>query len=357
MVPSSPGKRPTPNPIPIPYFHGLQPGSSSLSDETADSHVDTPSGSPIMDMFSTDNDQMSIASRATLATFSLDDDQMSIASRATLARFSLDDDQLSVASRIAFDMNRPDNNRMSTGSAAASASPVGATCAGKKRKHEAIMSGGGAATSASSVNANCVVSGALGALFGATVFTIGLISLLSVNFKPYAPQNKPQLALAIKLCLQESVKGDCSGLHGPIGKWDVSAITHMDSLFENATQFNQDLSLWDVSHVTNMFRMFSNALTFDQDLSPWEVSNVVNMRGMFDYAQNLHQSFCTHAWAEAASRSHIRHGTFPGSPVKIICADTTRPTTVTIPPGSSTRFPPCTCVTYPISPPHGSSSH
>ena len=79
----------------------------------------------------------------------------------------------------------------------------------------------------------------------------------------------------------------------------------MESLFENATEFNQDLSLWDVHQVTNMYKMFSNARAFDQDLSPWEVSNVLNMRDMFDGAENLYQSFCTHAWAEAASRSSL----------------------------------------------------
>ena len=55
----------------------------------------------------------------------------------------------------------------------------------------------------------------------------------------------------------------------------------MNSLFDNAYTFNQDLSSWDVSSVTNMSKMFRYAFIFNQDLSSWDVSSVTDMRRCF----------------------------------------------------------------------------
>ncbi|MCY4215867.1 MAG: BspA family leucine-rich repeat surface protein [Flavobacteriaceae bacterium] len=36
-----------------------------------------------------------------------------------------------------------------------------------------------------------------------------------------------------------------------VGDWDVSRVTAMLRIFEDASSFNQDLSGWDVDQVTN----------------------------------------------------------------------------------------------------------
>ena len=54
--------------------------------------------------------------------------------------------------------------------------------------------------------------------------------------------------------------------------WDVSEVTLMNTMFDCATSFNQDLSSWNVSGFTDMGCMFSGANNFNQDLSSWEVS-------------------------------------------------------------------------------------
>ena len=51
-------------------------------------------------------------------------------------------------------------------------------------------------------------------------------------------------------------------------------------MFEQSA-FNQDISSWDVSNVTNMDAMFDDASAFNQDISSWDVSSVTNMELCF----------------------------------------------------------------------------
>ena len=75
--------------------------------------------------------------------------------------------------------------------------------------------------------------------------------------------------------------------HGPISHWDVSAVTAMDGIFEDATTFNYDISDWDTSAVTNMANMFQRAAAFDKDTSEWDVARVTNMDYMFNDASSF----------------------------------------------------------------------
>ena len=66
-----------------------------------------------------------------------------------------------------------------------------------------------------------------------------------------------------------------------IGDWDVSSVTYMSQMFRDATSFNQPIGNWDVSNVTSMFRMFRDTPYFNQDTSSWDVSSVIYMNEMF----------------------------------------------------------------------------
>jgi surface protein len=66
----------------------------------------------------------------------------------------------------------------------------------------------------------------------------------------------------------------------PIGEWDVSKVTNMNSLFKN-TDFNEDISNWDVSNVRDMSSMFEAANSFDQNLKDWIIYDDVNVHNMF----------------------------------------------------------------------------
>ncbi|MGM0581506.1 MAG: BspA family leucine-rich repeat surface protein [Bacteroidota bacterium] len=84
---------------------------------------------------------------------------------------------------------------------------------------------------------------------------------------------------------QAFTTNDTSSLNG----WDVSNVTNMSSMFDNASSFNSVLSNWNVSNVTNMRSMFNAAVSLDSiaDLSSWDVSNVTNMSSMFSGATSF----------------------------------------------------------------------
>ena len=74
---------------------------------------------------------------------------------------------------------------------------------------------------------------------------------------------------------------DRDSFNGDLSEWDVSSVTDMRYMFQEAAAFNGDLSEWDVSSVTNMRNMFNSAQAFDGDISAWNVSSVTDMRKMF----------------------------------------------------------------------------
>ena len=70
---------------------------------------------------------------------------------------------------------------------------------------------------------------------------------------------------------------DCSSLNtANVVDWDVSKVLTMDSAFENASTFNQDLSKWDVSAVVSMNNFLHNAAAFSHDLSTWCVGQILS---------------------------------------------------------------------------------
>jgi hypothetical protein len=51
----------------------------------------------------------------------------------------------------------------------------------------------------------------------------------------------------------------------------------MDSMFNAATSFNQNLSTRDVSNAVDMGGMFANASSFNGDISNWNTSKAQRM--------------------------------------------------------------------------------
>ena len=74
-----------------------------------------------------------------------------------------------------------------------------------------------------------------------------------------------------------------------IGGWDTSKVLTINRMFVGATNFNQNIGSWDMSGVTDMSYVFSDATNFNQDIGGWDTSNVTNMTDMFEEARAFNQ--------------------------------------------------------------------
>ena len=83
----------------------------------------------------------------------------------------------------------------------------------------------------------------------------------------------------------------CSALTtiNKIGEWACSNVTSMSSMFQSATNFNQNIGSWNTSNVTSMSSMFQSATNFNQNIGSWNTSNVTSMSSMFYQATNFNQ--------------------------------------------------------------------
>ena len=63
--------------------------------------------------------------------------------------------------------------------------------------------------------------------------------------------------------------------------------TTLESIFENAREFNQSVSTsgdsWKINNVTTLKNAFKSARAFNQDIN-WSINTVTNMSGMFEFA-------------------------------------------------------------------------
>ena len=82
---------------------------------------------------------------------------------------------------------------------------------------------------------------------------------------------------------------NCSDFNGDITGWDVSSVENMEEMFDGCESFNQDIGSWDTSSVTNMKRMFYDCIIFNQDIGGWDTSSVTNMDQMIRYAEAFNQ--------------------------------------------------------------------
>jgi len=86
--------------------------------------------------------------------------------------------------------------------------------------------------------------------------------------------------------------GSCASLgsSGNMNGWDVSGVTTMRYMFEDATSFNQNIGSWDTSSVTDMRWLFSGCSSFNQPIGSWDTSSVTYMWWMFYVATSFNQN-------------------------------------------------------------------
>jgi surface protein len=67
---------------------------------------------------------------------------------------------------------------------------------------------------------------------------------------------------------------EATNFNQDISSWETGNVTSMGFMFKGATSFDQPIGQWDVSSVTNINDMFRNASSFNRDLNSWNVSAV-----------------------------------------------------------------------------------
>lgn len=85
--------------------------------------------------------------------------------------------------------------------------------------------------------------------------------------------------------------------NGDIRNWNVGSVRNTEAMFKEAATFNQDISAWDVSSVINMNSMFQDAPMFNQRIDKWIVSHYLQtvestFNGATSFSQDL-SAWCT----------------------------------------------------------------
>ena len=109
---------------------------------------------------------------------------------------------------------------------------------------------------------------------------LGIISLANA-FRSCANLTEAPTSIPSSVRNMNSMFRNASSFNQDIGSWNVSSVTTMSTMFNGATSFNQDIGSWNVSSVGSMNNMFFGASSFNQDIGSWNVSSVTNMSDMF----------------------------------------------------------------------------
>ncbi|AUP80266.1 BspA family leucine-rich repeat surface protein [Flavivirga eckloniae] len=117
-----------------------------------------------------------------------------------------------------------------------------------------------------------------------------------ISFSNSTPENKLKIQSIDQWGSQvwSSMVGAFNGCTNLQGKAtdapNLSMVRNMNTMFENASSFNQNIGNWDVSNVESMHSLFKGASKFDGDITGWDVSNVTSMTSMFDGASDFNQN-------------------------------------------------------------------
>jgi surface protein len=100
----------------------------------------------------------------------------------------------------------------------------------------------------------------------------------------------------------------------PIGSWDTGSVENMEYMFNQASAFDQEIGGWDVSSVTNFNGMFQSASLFNNanqsSINSWTINNSapVTMNSMFQSAINFKQDVSGWGVLEVTDMSNMFRG-------------------------------------------------
>ena len=96
---------------------------------------------------------------------------------------------------------------------------------------------------------------------------------------------------------------------------DLSQVTSLKSMFEEATSVNPDVSNWDTSNVTDMEALFLRAASANPNTSNWDVSNVTDMSEMLENS-NLSEENLTAIYENWSQLNLQQNVTFSAGTIK-----------------------------------------
>ncbi|MEU2199935.1 BspA family leucine-rich repeat surface protein [Isoptericola sp. NPDC019482] len=105
-----------------------------------------------------------------------------------------------------------------------------------------------------------------------------------------------------------------SGFNQALDQWDVSSVTTMKGMFQNARAFSKEVK-WrpgtGTAHVTDMSHMFDGASSFNGDLTMWNTGKVTAMDAMFRSASSMVGNLS--AWDVSTVTTHVDFATGAGA--------------------------------------------
>ena len=160
----------------------------------------------------------------------------------------------------------------------------------------------------------------------------------------YTPADKATLMAALAAWDAGSCS-PCATTYGPVGAWNVTAVTDFSELLMNLAYFDEDMTGWDTSRARSMKKMFSFCLKWwdcdggggfdgDDDVDtdavgaggtrfngpiPFDTSRVTTMYFMFSRAERFNQPLdwdtasvvtMVRMFTHCIRRTRIEHGTF-----------------------------------------------
>lgn len=86
--------------------------------------------------------------------------------------------------------------------------------------------------------------------------------------------------------------------------WNVGNAETMRGMFQETTEFDDNIAFWDLRNVIDLSKNFLNAEKFSQPIGFWDVSNVETAFGMFEGAKRFNEDISTWNWASIFSGSN-----------------------------------------------------
>lgn len=142
--------------------------------------------------------------------------------------------------------------------------------------------------------------------FGDLNFTSFFAAFKNVNSNVKMPSDIPS-----SVTIADSMFSNASSFNQNISSWKFGNIKNTFAMFFSATNFNQNIGNWDTNSLENAGQMFRNADAFDQDISNWDFGSLDSSDSLDDFMLDADGLYSDNydallvAWGDAADATTI----------------------------------------------------